>query len=153
MTPRQTLELRQSTIRQKLSELSGIDTADTEQRAEMDTLAAEFQANESRMRALVITETEQHRIETRTEDRQLIELEQRASIGEIFDGARRGRQATGATKELLDHLGMDGNYVPLSLFAMEERAAATITGNTQGNQQPTTQGRLSGQRFRIPEHR
>ena len=144
MTPRQTLELRQSTIRQKLSELSGIDTADTEQRAEMDTLSAEFQANESRMRALVITETEQHRIETRTEDRQLIELEQRASIGEIFDGARRGRQATGATKELLDHLGMDGNYVPLSLFAMEERAAATITGDTQGNQQPTTRAVFPG---------
>ena len=144
MTPRQTLELRQSTIRQKLSELSGIETADTEQRAEMDTLSAEFQANESRMRALVITETEQHRIETRTEDRQLIELEQRASIGAIFDGARRGRQATGATKELLDHLGMDGNYVPLSLFAMEERAAATITGDTQGNQQPTTRAVFPG---------
>ena len=144
MTPRQTLELRQSTIRQKLSELSGIETADTEQRAEMDTLSAEFQANESRMRALVITETEQHRIETRTEDRQLVELEQRASIGEIFDGARRGRQATGATKELLDHLGMDGNYVPLALFAMEERAAATITGDTQGNQQPTTRAVFPG---------
>ena len=141
MTPRQQLELRQSTIRQKLSELSGLESPEVEQRSEMDTLTAEFQANESRMRALVITESEQQRIETRTEDNQLAALEQRASIGEIFDGARRGHQPTGATKELLDHLGMDGNYIPLSMFAMgpvEQRAAATITGNTQGNQQPTT---------------
>ena len=71
MTPRQQLELRQSTIRQKLSELSGLESPEVEQRSEMDTLTAEFQANESRMRALVITETEQQRIETRTEDNQL----------------------------------------------------------------------------------
>ena len=147
MTPRQQLELRQSTIRQKLSELSGLESPEVEQRSEMDTLTAEFQANESRMRALVITETEQQRIETRTEDNQLAALEQRASIGEIFDGARRGRQPTGATKELLDHLQMDGNYIPLSMFAMgpvEERAAATITGDTQGNQQPTTRAVFPG---------
>ncbi len=148
MLPRQQLELRQSTIRQRLSELSGLDVPETEQRAEMDTLAAEFQANETRMRALVITETEQQRIETRTEDRQLVELEQRASLGEIFDGARRGRQPTGATKELLDHLGMDGNFVPLSMFAkgpqVEQRAAATITGDTQGNQQPVVRDVFPG---------
>jgi hypothetical protein len=147
MTPHQTLELRQSTIRQRLSELSGLDTPETEERSEMDTLAAEFQVNESRMRALVITETEQQRIETRTEDRQLLELEERASIGEIFDGARRNRQPTGATKELLDHLGMDGNYIPLSMFAMgpvESRAAATITGDVQGNQQPVVRAVFPG---------
>ena len=146
MTPHQTLELRQSTIRQRLSELSGAENPEVEERSEMDTLSAEFQVNESRMRALVITETEQQRIETRTEDRQLVELEQRASIGEIFDGARRGRQPSGATKELLDHLGMDGNYIPLSMFAMgpvEQRAAATI-GDTQGNQQPTVRAVFPG---------
>ena len=147
MTPRQTLELRQSTIRQKLSELSGLESPEVEQRSEMDALTAEFQANETRMRALVITETEQQRIETRTEDNQLQALEQRASIGEIFDGARRGHQPTGATKELLDHLGMDGNYIPLSMFAMgpvEQRAAATITGDVQGNQQPTVRAVFPG---------
>ena len=147
MTPRQTLELRQSTIRQRLSELSGAESPEAEQRSEMDTLTAEFQANETRLRALVITETEQQRIETRTEDHQLAALEQRASIGEIFDGARRGRQPTGATKELLDHLDMDGNYIPLSMFAMgpvETRAAATITGDVQGNQQPTVRAVFPG---------
>ena len=105
---------------------------------------------------MVITETEQQRIETRTEDNQLQALEQRASIGEIFDGARRGRQPTGATKELLDHLGMDGNYIPLSMFAMgpvEQRAAATITGDVQGNPTADRAGSLSGQRYRLPEHR
>ena len=147
MLPRQQLELRQSTIRQRLSELSGLDTPEAEQRSEMDTLTAEFQANESRMRALVITETEQQRIETRTEDRQLLELEQRASLGEIFDNVRRNRQPTGATKELLDHLEMDGNYIPLSMFAMgpvESRAAATISGDTQGNQQPVVRAVFPG---------
>ncbi len=144
MTPRQTLELRQSTIRQRLSELSGADSPEAEARSEMDSLTAEFQANETRMRALVITETEQQRIETRTEDNQLQALEQRASLGEIFDGARRGRQPTGATKELLDHLGMDGNYIPLSLFATEQRAAATITGDAQGNQQPVVRAVFPG---------
>ena len=146
MTPRQTLELRQSTIRQRLSELSGMDTPELEERSEMDTLTAEFQTNESKMRAMVITETEQQRIETRTEDRQLADLEQRASLGEIFDGARRNRQPTGATKELLDHLGMDGNFVPLSMFTtpMEERAAATITGDNQGNQQPVVRAVFPG---------
>ena len=147
MTPRQILELRQSTIRQKLSELSGAENPEVEQRSEMDTLTAEFQANETRMRAMLITEAEQQRIETRTEDNQLVALEQRASIGEIFDGARRGRQPTGATKELLDHLGMDGNFIPLSLFAYgqpEQRAAATITGDAQGNQQPVVRAVFPG---------
>ena len=87
----------------------------------------------------------------------MLELEQRASLGEIFDGARRGRQPTGATKEYLDHLGMDGNFVPLSMFAkgprMEERAAATITGDTQGNQQAGRKGCISRQRVGFSEHR
>ena len=147
MTPRQTLELRQSTIRQKLSELSGADNPEAEQRSEMDTLTAEFQANETRMRALIVTETEQQRIETRTEDRQLVELEQRASLGEIFEGARRNRQPTGATKEYLDELKMDGNFVPLSMFSrapIESRAAATITGDVQGNQQPVVRAVFPG---------
>ena len=147
MTPRQTLELRQSTIRQKLSELSGLESPEVEQRSEMDTLTAEFQANETRMRALVITETEQQRVETRTEDNQLAALEQRASIGEIFDGARNHRQPTGATKELLDHLGMEGNMVPISMFSrapVESRAAATITGDVQGNQQPVVRAVFPG---------
>ena len=144
MLPRQELELRQSTIRQKLSELSGAENPEAEQRSEMDTLTAEFQTNESRLRAMLITETESQRIETNTEDRQLAQLEERASIGEIFDSVRRNRQPGGATKEYLDHLGMDGNFVPLSMFALEERAAATITGDTQGNQQPTTRAVFPG---------
>ncbi len=147
MTPHQTLELRQSTIRQRLSELSGAENPKVEERSEMDTLSAEFQVNESRMRALVITETEQQRIETRTEDRQLVELEERASLGEIFDSVRRNRQPTGATKELLDHLGMDGNFVPISMISgrpIESRAAATITGDVQGNQQPVVRAVFPG---------
>ena len=147
MTPHQTLELRQSTIRQRLSELSGAENPEVEERSEMDTLSAEFQVNESRMRALVITETEQQRIETRTEDRQLVELEERASLGEIFDSVRRNRQPTGATKELLDHLGMDGNFVPISMISgrpIESRAAATITGDVQGNQQPVVRAVFPG---------
>ena len=90
MTPRQTLELKQSRRRKRLSELTAMETPGTEERAEMDTLTAEWQADETRWQAMVITETEQQRIETRTEDHQLQALEQRASIGEIFDGARRG---------------------------------------------------------------
>ena len=147
LSPSKVLELRQSAVSKRLSELTMIETPDTEQRAEMDVLTAEYQTNAVRYQALVIAESDQHRIETRTEDRQLVELEQRASLGEIFDGARRGRQPSGATKELLDHLGMDGNFVPLSMFAkgppVEQRAAATI-GDTQGNQQPVVRAVFPG---------
>ena len=142
-----TLELRQHAVSKRLSELTEIENPEPEQRAEMDTLTAEYQINATKWQALAIVEGDQQRIETRTEDRQLAELEERASLGEIFDGARRNRQPTGATKELLDHLGMDGNYIPLSMFAkgqVEQRAAATITGDTQGNQQPVVRDVFPG---------
>ena len=147
MLPSQLLELRQSVIAERLRELSGPDTLETEQRAEMDTLTAEYQTNESQRRALLITEPHQQRIESRTEDRQLVELEERASLGEIFDSVRRNRQPTGATAELQKELKMDGNYVPLSMFAMgpvESRAAATVTGDVQGNQQPVVRAVFPG---------
>ena len=53
MTPRQELELKQSTIRRKrLSELTALETLRHRRaRSEMDTLTAEFQANETRWQA------------------------------------------------------------------------------------------------------
>ena len=146
MTPIQTIELRQSTIKQRLSELTSMESPETEQRSEMETLTAEYQTNELRWRGMKVTEGD--RITTRTADNKLQELEERASLGEIFDNVRRNRQATGATKEYQDELGMDSNFVPLAMIAprqrLEERAAATITGDTQGNQEPTVRAVFPG---------
>ena len=148
MTAIQTLEIRARAIRGRLRELGGMDEWMPEYRSEVEALTAEHADNDARQAALTIAgEGTPTRIETRTEDNRMAELEQRASLGEIFDSARRNRQPTGATKELQDHLGMDGNFIPLSMFAMgpvETRAAATITGDVQGNQQPVVRAVFPG---------
>ena len=139
MSPRTQLEYRQSVIKSRLSELSAEENPSVEVRSEMDALTTEFQGNETRFRAMLIADADAGPIETRTEDHQLRDLERRSSVGEIFDSIRRNRQTTGATAELQKHLGMDRNYVPLALLrddGLEVRAAATISGDVQGNQQP-----------------
>ena len=146
MTPLQTVELRQSEIRSRLSQLSAVENPDLEQRGELDTLSTEFQSNESRLRALIITDDNHQRIETPTEDHQLKQLELRASVGEIFDSLRSGRAVTGATAELQQELRMDKGMIPLSLITgpLETRAAASITGDVQINQQPVVRAVFPG---------
>ena len=145
MTPKQTVELRQSEIRSRLSQLSAVENPDLEQRGELDTLSTEFQSNESRLRALIITDNQQ-RIETPSEDHQLRQLELRASVGEIFDSLRSGRPVEGATAELQKELKLDKGMIPLSLITgpLETRAAATITGDVQTNQQPVVRAVFPG---------
>ena len=53
MTDKQKLELRQSSIRGRLSELGTAEGTD-EAKAEIDTLAIEYSSNEARMRAFMV---------------------------------------------------------------------------------------------------
>ena len=54
MTTAQKLAIRLSEIRSKLNELSGLEDLTAEQRAEIDSLSAEYQAKEAQHRAALI---------------------------------------------------------------------------------------------------
>ena len=61
MTTAQKLAIRLSEIRSKLNELSGIETLSDEQRGEIDSLSAEYQAKEAQHRAAMVVEADETR--------------------------------------------------------------------------------------------
>ena len=80
-------------------------------------------------------------IETRTaEGRDFRQLVTRANLGVIFDNVINHRAIDGATAELQQHFGLDGNQVPLSLLVrswpteeLETRAVTPAPGNVSQN--------------------
>ena len=75
------------------------------------------------------------------ETREYRELEKRANVGELFDSVLSHGQPIGAMAELQQHLGLQGNQVPLSLISCysnrEERAVTPAPGQVTQNAQPT----------------
>ena len=139
MTPLQTLEIRASEIRGRLSDIGGMDDLTDEVRAELDTLRKEYKDNESRQVALKIAgDAPRTPLETRTgEGRDFRELINRANVGEIFDASLNKRAVDGANAELQQHYGLDANQVPLALLVrhwpegegLETRAVSPAPAN------------------------
>ena len=139
MTPLQLITLRASEIRQRLSELGGIAELSDENRAEIDRLRVEYQDIERRSQALTIAEDAPERIETRSEDRELRDLERRSNVGEMFDAVLSHRDTDGAISELQQHHGLDVNQIPLALLSgdeLETRAVTPAPADVGQNQQP-----------------
>lgn len=144
MTHAQRLSLRSSEIRARLNEIAGLpaDQLNDEIRSESDRLTAEYADVERQFRAAVIAESEG--LETRNdggqtaEERELADLERRASVGEVFQAAVDHAHTDGATKELQDHYGVGMNAVPLSL--LETRAVTPAPSDVGQNQAPIIPG-------------
>ena len=116
MTLSQTLQLRASAIRSRLTEIAAVDgdALTDEIRTECDTLTTEYQDVETRMRAAIVAEDEDrqaaelrlHPDAPDAETRALRDLQGRASLGRYLSGFCDGDQLSGAEKELAEHRGL-----------------------------------------------
>ena len=139
MTPLQLAEVRAGEIRIRLAELAAEPELTDEHRSELDSLRTEYTDTERRMAAMRISEPDRTPTETRTEDVEFSGLVSRANIGEVLSAVLEHRATSGAAAELQQHYGLGGNQIPLELLTgrkMETRAAATVTGDVQADQQP-----------------
>ena len=132
MTPAQKrlreLRDRQSKERQRMAELSLLDSLDAETRAELDTIEKATPDLERQIRAAATaTDTEDRSavIDTATgaeaEDGKRSELRAACSVGRYLLGAK-GNQS-GPEAELQQELGLAANQIPLEVFARPETRA------------------------------
>ena len=135
MTDLQTLILRASEMRGRLSELGGIAEPSEENIQEIDALRNEYKGNEARQRALMLAGDDiPDPIETRdsTEGRELRRLLTRANFGQMVDNIIGRNPHTGAESEIATHYGLGGHQVPVTLLRnwetqpLERRAAVVV---------------------------
>lgn len=118
---------RQSEIRQQLAELVGKPDASADEVRAMETLDAEYRANEVRYRAALIAEDTERReagadLETRS-DREFAELMARFELRQVAFALDEGRELTGQTAEVVQELRSAGGFrgFPVPWAALEQR--------------------------------
>ena len=129
----------ESSIKEKMTTLSGKDELSDEERSQMGDAEARYVAMQVEVRTartLVETEDRASLVETGTaapdpEQRERVELRSRASVGKFLAAALRGRLVDGAEAELQQAAGVDG--IPTEMWEQrrtEDRAitAAPATG-------------------------
>ena len=126
MTQTQKIQLRQSEVRQKLNAILGADDRTAEQTAELETLTAEAQGLEVEYRAAVVAEPPSDDDTTGgtpagdPEERERMEVRDRARLARFVDAAISGRAVDGAESEVAAAYGCPG-AVPLAMFETRER--------------------------------
>ena len=139
MTDKQKMELRQSAIRSRLSEIAGLESTD-EIRQEIDTLGREYGTNETSIRAYIIA-ADGEPVEVRsTEDRQRAELLKQANVGQLVFDLLNGRSGSnGAMQEFQTEHGLGSNEINIRMLRDDEievRAVTSAPGQTAQNEQP-----------------
>ena len=138
MTDRQKLELRQSVIRSRLAEL-GAAEGTPEGQAEIDTMATEYGANESKIRAYMVAGDEPVSTTTsRKETEERAELYAEASVGDLVFAILNGRSGVqeGAMKELQREHKLADNEIHIRQLAPESYAATPAPANVETAQEP-----------------
>ena len=147
----QKLELRRSTIRERLAEINALegDSYGDDVRAEERALQSEYTDLEQRHRSAVISEDEDletRRAETgeglKPEERERIELRSKASLSNYFQAFARGRLPGGPEAELAAAAGVQG--IPIELWDVpqpeqrqaEQRAITPAPGTVGVNLDP-----------------
>ncbi len=136
MTDKQKLELRQSVIRSRLAELGTADSTDAG-KAEIDTLAVEYGANESKIRAYMVSGDEPvETTTTRKESKERAELYAKASVGELVYALINGKSSVkGAMGELQQEHGLADNEIHVRQLTPEKYNVTPAPGNTGEVQQ------------------
>ena len=140
MTTRQQIELRLSTVKVRLNEISRLegDQLTDEVRGEASKLQEEYKGLETRFQAAVASEgdtTTTTRTTESTEDRQRRELVAGADMGRIFGAILEHRQVDGREQEMQTEFGLASNQVPLAMLRGEEHRAVTpAPANVGANQ-------------------
>lgn len=131
----QTIQRRQSEIRQQLAHVAAIEQPNDEQRSQLAALDTEYQTNESRFRAALISEDTERRAadaemggEKRDEWSSLVQKYEVRQVIQHFD---EGAALNGATAEVVQELRSAGGFrgIPLPLEALEQRAGETIAAS------------------------
>lgn len=127
---------RQSEIRQALAELVGKEKPTEDETRQMETLDAEYRANETRYRAALIAEDQERKeakaeLETRA-DNEWAELIGKFEMRQVALALDEGRALDGATAEVVSELRAKGGYrgVPVPWGALEKRAGETVASGT-----------------------
>ena len=126
------IQKRQSEIRQELSSLVGKQNPDDNETRSIDTLSAEYETNEKRFRAALISEDTERRsagqeLENR-EDKQFADLIGKFEVRQIVAALDHGATLSGETAEVVQEMRSQGQYtgMPIPLEALEQRN--TVSG-------------------------
>ncbi|MET4101609.1 hypothetical protein ABIE58_001030, partial [Roseovarius sp. MBR-78] len=128
------IQRRQSEIRQALAELAGAETLTDETRSKMDAMDREYQDNERRFRAALISENEEREqakgeLETRS-SREWSEMMAGFEMRQVALYLDEGRAIEGQTGEIVQELRSAGGFrgIPVPWQALEQRAGETVAG-------------------------
>ena len=158
MTNSQKIQLRQSEVRQRLNELSGLEGDDftAEHRAETDKLAGEYSDLETRFRAATIAESQAVPPVDRegAEGAEIRELVGRASLGAYISEAVNQSPLSGSSpeselrKELLGESAQPGT-LPWAVLAPEALEVRTDAETSIGSSValPSRQNQILGRVF------
>ena len=142
MTPQQTLELRASEIRTRMSEIGGMPgELPLETRSELDNLRNEYGDNERKQQAMRIAgDAPVKPLETRSdaEGLEFRSVLHRGNVGEMLDDILGKGAYSGANEEIRSHYGLSSNQVPLSMLRGHEpleTRAVTPGATTVGTEQ------------------
>ena len=137
MTPAQKLQVEQSALRQRINDRLGQDEISDEERTELEAWTKRAQETETELRAALVADGDDaekreaaHRFgtELRAEDRERLELREKATLTGYLMAAIRGGVLKGAEAELQAAAGVDG--IPLEIFdtrdVLERRALAEV---------------------------
>ena len=123
MTVSQKLEIRASEIREKLNELSGLDTLTDEQRTDAEGLTTEYRDVETKRRAAIVAEdVEDAAHDVIGDDAESVEvrgLRSKAKVGRYLGAAMEMRAVDGVEAEYAAASGNPGGF-PLELLAPVE---------------------------------
>ncbi len=149
MTKVQTLQVKQSELRERINDLLGLENRTDEQTNELREKTADAQATEVELRAALVTEAPLDPgvpgVAMDREARERLELRGKARLGGFLRAALEGRLPAGAEAEYAAAFGAADGEVPLDLFETDRPevradattpAAATGTGATLAPIQP-----------------
>ena len=143
MTASQKIALRKSEVRQKLNQLSQLDTLDDETRAEVQTLTDELGDLEIRSRAALLAEDEQDvEVVDDGEASEVRSLQRRVEVGRYIGAAIDGGPVDGAEAEFNAALKMGASQFPLRLLAPTAEEVRATTNTESGRMQGTWLDRL-----------
>lgn len=127
---------RQSEIRQALAGLVAKPDATADEIRTMETMDAEYRANETRYRAALIAEDQERReagaeLETRS-DKEWSDMLAGFELRQVAFHLDEGRALTGKTAEIVTELRNAGGFrgIPVPWLALEQRAGETIASGT-----------------------
>ena len=135
MTKIQELEIRQGELREELAGMLDTD-ADNER---VGVLTKELRSLERQITAqrVIEPEPETRSVESKPEDRERLDLEKRANIGDVFGLVINGGAPSGAMAELQQDRHLASNEISIrQLMGLEHRAVTPAPGDVGQNQAP-----------------